>query len=97
MIDVNTFLLMLLYVLGSILLVCLIVFSIKLISTINRVNGILDEVDNKISKLDKAFNIIDVVTDNMALISDKLVEGISNFIRRLFVKNKDRKESVIDE
>ena len=55
MVDINTFLMMILYILGSILLVCLIVFVIKLISTLNRVNGILDDVDNKMAKLDKAF------------------------------------------
>lgn len=92
MVDINTFLLMLLYMLGAILLVCLIIFVIKSISTINRVNGILDNVDNKIAKLDKAFNIVDAITDNMALISDKLVDGVSSLIRRLFNKKKIRKE-----
>ena len=77
---------MLLYILGAILLVCLIVLVIRFISTVNRVNEILDNVDNKIAKLDKAFNIVDVITDNMALISDKLVDGVSNLIRRLFNK-----------
>lgn len=88
MIDVNTFLLMLLYVLGAILLVTLIVLCIKLISTVNRVNGILDEVDNKIAKLDKALRIVDVVTDNMAMLSDKLVDGITGVIRKLFNRKK---------
>ena len=74
MVDVNTFMLMMLYVLGAILLVCLIVFVIKLISTINRVNGILDNVDNKISKLDNIFKIVDTMTDSLALFSDKLVD-----------------------
>ena len=96
MIDVNTFLLMLLYVLGAILLVCLIVFVIKLISTVTRVNGILDDVDNKIAKLDKAFNLVDTVTDGLALVSDKLVDVVSNLIRKLFNRNKNKKEEVID-
>ena len=88
MIDVNTFLLMMLYVLGSILLVTLIVLVIKLISTVNRVNGILDEVDNKIAKLDKALRIVDVVTDNMAMLSDKLVDGVTNMIRKVLGRKK---------
>lgn len=97
MVDINTFLLMLLYILGATLIVCLIILSIKLINTITRVNNILDDVDNKIAKLDKAFNIIDVVTDNMALISDKLVDGISNLIRKMFNKKKIGKEDEINE
>ena len=92
MVDINTFLMMILYILGSILLVCLIVFVIKLISTLNRVNGILDDVDNKMAKLDKAFRIVDVVTDNMAMVSDKLVDGISGFIRKIFNKKLNGKD-----
>ena len=78
-------------------MVCLIIFSIRLISTLKRVNGILDDVDNKIAKLDKAFNLIDVVTDNMALISDKIVDGVSGLIRKLFNKKKIGKEEDINE
>ena len=92
MVDINTFLMMILYILGSILLVCLIVFVIKLISTLNRVNGILDDVDNKMAKLDKAFRIVDVVTDNMAMVSDRLVDGISGFIRKIFNKKLNVKD-----
>ena len=92
MVDINTFLMMIMYILGSILLVCLIVFVIKLISTLNRVNGILDDVDNKMAKLDKAFRIVDVVTDNMAMVSDKLVDGISGFIRKIFNKKLNGKD-----
>lgn len=97
MVDINTFLLMLVYLLCSVLLVCLIVLTIKLVSTINRFNGILDEVDNKIAKLDKAFNIVDVVTDNMALISDKLVDVISGLIRKIFNKKRIGKEDELNE
>ena len=42
------------------------------------------------------FRLADIVTDNMALISDKLVDGISDFIRNIFNKRK-RKEESIDE
>jgi len=92
MVDVNTFLLMLVYTLCAVLLVFLIVLVIKLINTINRVNGVIDEVNTKIAKIDRAFQIVDVVTDNMALISDKLVDGMSNLIRKIFYKNKNGKE-----
>ena len=97
MIDVNTFLLMLVYMLCAVLLVCLIVFTIKLISTLNKVNGIIDDVDKKIAKLDKAFNLVDIITDNMALVSDKIVDGISGIIRKVFNKKKIGKEEDINE
>lgn len=97
MVDINTFFLMLLYILGTILLVCLIVLVIRFISTVKRINGILDNVDNKIAKLDKAFNIVDIITDNMALISDKLVDGVSSLIRRLFSKKQIEREDENNE
>ena len=61
---------------------------IKSISTINRVNIILDNVDNKMIKLDKAFNLIDAITDNMALITDTVIDSTTRFIRKFFPKGK---------
>lgn len=97
MIDVSTFLMILLYMLGAVLLVALIVLVIKLINTVNRVNGLMDEISMKITKFDKAFRIVDILTDNMALISDKLVDGMSYMIRKIFYKKDKGKEEDIDE
>ena len=92
MVDVNSFLIMITFALCIVLLVFLIILVTKLISTVDRVNGILNEVDNKIAKIDRALRIVDVVTDNMALFSDKLVDVLSNVIRKLFYKKKNGKE-----
>lgn len=97
MINANTFLLILLGILCSILLVILIILSIKLIYTVDRVNKVMDEVNIRISKFDKAFNIVDIITDNMALVSDKLVDGISGLIRKIITKKEKRKEEEINE
>ena len=97
MVDINTFLLMLLYIFGSVLLVTLIVLVVKLIGTVNRLNGLMDELESKIRKLDGVFRVVDTVTDNMALISDKIVDGASNLIRRFFYKKDKRKEDEIHE
>ena len=95
MIDANAFFLMLLCILGSILIVALIVLVVKLIFTVDRVNKMLDDVEVKVSKLDKMFDIVDVITDNMSLLSDKIVDTISNLIRKLF--NKNGKEEITNE
>ena len=95
MIDANAFFLMLLCILGSILIVALIVLVMKLIFTVDRVNKMLDDVEVKVSKLDKMFDIVDVITDNMSLLSDKIVDTISNLIRKLF--NRNGKEEITDE
>ena len=99
MIDVNTFLLMMLYILGSILLVVLIVLGIKLIITINKIDTMVDDINGKVSKFNGVFQIIDVTTDKLALISDKIVDGLSFMLRKLFAKkdNTKGKEEDIDE
>lgn len=95
MIDATTFLTIILCLLGSILLVTLIILVVKLINTITRVNNMLDEVDKRVEKFDRIFRVADIITDNMALVSDKVVDGISDFIRNIF--RKKRKEEIIDE
>ena len=35
-----------------------------------------------------------IITDNMALVSDKLVDGISGLIRNLFSRKKGKEESI---
>jgi len=96
MIDTEVFMNIILSSLGSILLIALIILTIKLIGVADKFNKILDEVNNKVSKFDNLFNIIDIVTDNMALISDKLVDGISNLIKKLFNKKNERKDEELD-
>ena len=97
MIDVTTFLLMLLYTFGSILLITLIVLVVKMIHTVDRVNGLIDELNLKINKLDHAFRVVDLVTDNMALLSDKIVDGLSAMIRKIFYKKEIKKGDEVDE
>ena len=97
MIDAEVFMNIMLSSLGSILLISLIILSVKLINIADKFNKMLDEVNNKVAKFDNLFNIIDIVTDNMALISDKIVDGISNLIKKVFVKKDERKEEYVDE
>ena len=96
MIDATTFLTIILCLLGSVLIVALIVLVIKLINTVTRVNNLLDELDKKVEKFDHVFRFADIITDNMALVSDKLVDTISDFIRNVFSRKK-RKEEIEDE
>jgi len=96
MIDVNTFLLMMLYILGSILLVVLIVLGIKLIITINKIDAIVDDINGKVSKLNGLFQIIDVTTDKLTLVGDKLVDGLSFLVKKVFVRNKNNGKEVED-
>ena len=97
MIDINSFLIMVICILSSILLVVLIVLGIKLINTITRVDNIMTEVEVRIRKFDKLFNMVDVVTDSMALVSDKVADSIVFCINKLFMKKNKREGGDINE
>ncbi len=92
MIDINSFFMILIYILGSILLVVLIVLGIKLINTVTKIDKLLDETHSKIKSLDRMFNVVDVITDSMAIISDKIVDAICYWIKKIFIKEKGKEE-----
>ncbi len=96
-VDINSFLLMILYILGSVLLVVLILLGIKLINTITKVDNIVSDVEDKVGKVNKLLSIVDVVTDSMAVISDKIVDGISNVVKKVLVKEKRKGDGKKDE
>ena len=86
MTDVLT---IILYVLGSILLVVLIVLGIKLIITMNKIENVVDDINNKVKTLNGFFSIIDMTTDKLALLSDKFVDTVTSLIKRIFKRKED--------
>ena len=83
------FLPILLYVLGSILLVVLIILGIKLIITMNKIEIVVDDITKKIKSLDGLFSIIDMTTDKLAMLSDRVVDTVSLFIKKVFRRKED--------
>lgn len=94
--SVNDVLPVVLYILGSILLVVLIILGVKLINTLNKIEDVVDDISKKANSLNGLFSIIDNTTDKLALLSNKMVDGIAFIIKRLF-KPKKRKEDEINE
>lgn len=82
----------LLYVLGSILLVILIILGIKLIKTVDKVNLLMDDVQGKVKSLDGLFSVIDYATDKISLLGDKISDGITAIVKKLFVRKKKESE-----
>ena len=96
--TLNEVLPIILYILGSILLGILIVLGIKLITVMNKMEKVVDDINTKVSSLNGVFSIIDATTDKLALLSDRMVDGISLIIRKLFAKkNKKNKEKETDD
>lgn len=91
------FLEIMLYVLGSILLGTLIVLTVKLIKSIDRVNTLLDSVEQKMKTVDQVFEVVDRVADSFAIVSDKVVDFIAGGLVKLFSRKskKTKKEEEI--
>ena len=81
-----------LYLLGSILLIVLIILGIKLIITMNKVEKVVDDINKKVNTLNGFFGLIDATTDKLAMISDKVINNISMFIRRIFTRKKGKED-----
>lgn len=90
-IDLNEVFPVILYLLGSILLVALIILVIKAIKTLAKVNNVVDDINNKSRKLDGLFDVIDNTTDMISDVSDKFVGFIANGFTALVNKVKSKK------
>ena len=82
-----------LYVLGSILLVVLIILGIKMIITMNKIEDVVDDISKKVKTLDGFFAMIDFTTDKLAMLSDRFVDSVSSLIKRLFRRKEEEKDN----
>ena len=79
--TLDVFLPMLLYMFGIILL--------KLIQMLNKVDRLVDNIEQKVNTLNGAFSLIDKATDKIAMLSDTLVTAVSKAAHKVFNrKNK---------
>jgi len=78
-----------LYLLGTVLLIVLIILGVKLIYTVNKANQILDDAYNKTKSLNGFFNAIDSITDTLSNLSDSIVSNVTGIIGKIF--NRKRK------
>ena len=90
-------LLIILYLLGSILLVVLIILGIKLINTMNKIQNVVDDINKKVDSFDGLFSIIDNTTDKLALLSDKMLDGVTFLLKKIFKPRKRKEEDDLDE
>ena len=86
------FLEILVYVLGTILLLTLIILTVKLILSVDRINAILDDVEDKMKTVDEVFSVIDRITDSFSTISDRIVDSLASIVSKLFTTKKRRKK-----
>ena len=92
-----SFLPIIIYILLIILLIIGIILGIKSIITINKVEKVVDDVNEKVESLNGLFQIVDFTTDKLVSITDKVVDGISALASKLFFKKKKNKEEEKDD
>lgn len=74
--------------LTSILVIILIVLAIKLIDTVDKVNALADDVTKKVNSLNGFFSVVDLVTDKVALVSDKFIDLVSGLFTKILGNKK---------
>ena len=88
------------YILLIVLIILLIVISVKVIKAMDTVQGIVDDVDDKVQSLNGFFHIIDTATDKIALISDRMIDIITGILHKVFKpkrKSKKKEEELENE
>ena len=91
------FLPIIIYILLIIILIIGIILSIKLLMTLNKVDKVVEDINNKVQTLNGFFHIIDYTTDKIALTTDKITEGLISFFSKIFKKRKIKKIEKEDE
>lgn len=89
---VNEIFPVILYFLGSILLISLIVLTIKVIKTVKKVDAVVEDINTKSRKLNGVFDFVDNTTDALSIISDKLVGIVMSGIFGLFSRRKKKED-----
>ena len=99
MIDVlNTYLPIFIYILLCILIVLLIIICFKAIKTMNKVEEITKDVEDKVKSLNGVFNIVDSVTDKLSALTEVISDSIILFVKGIFQrKNNKKKEKLRKE
>lgn len=84
------FLVIMLAVLGIILLGALIVLIVRLNVTLTKMDALIDDVQNKMNTVNKAFEVVDKVSNSISLVNDRMVEAIVSIIAKLFHSRKKK-------
>ena len=86
------FLPIVIYFLLIIFLIIGIILGIKLIITLDKVEKVVEDVNDKVQTLNGFFHIIDYTTDKIAFATDKVVDTIASVFNKLLFSKKNKKE-----
>lgn len=88
--TINEVLPVILYILGSVLLVALIILTVQLIITTHKIDKIVDNITVKVKTLDELFNILGNITGKFTAVTDRIVDSIALLIEKVFKRKGDK-------
>ena len=91
----NVFLPIVLYLVAIVLIVVFIIVGIKLINVLDKVDRVVDNVEDKINSFNGALAVMTKTADGIASISDSVINSVSLGVSRLvnvFHRRKKKKE-----
>ncbi len=86
-----------LYFLGAVLLVVIIILITKLISTVDKVNILLDDIEEKSQSLNGLFDAIGRVGDTLSAANNRITGFIAGVASKLFKQKKKRKKDIEED
>ena len=86
------FLPIIIYILLIVLISFCIYFIVRAIKIADRVDLLLEDVQNKVSSLNTFFKVINFTTDKINAISERVIDTVMSFVGRLFHKRKEKSE-----
>jgi len=93
----NEVLPIILYFLGAVLLIVVIILVTRLISTVDKVNILLDDVEEKSQSLNGLFDAIGKVGDTLSAANNRLTGFIAGVASKMFKEKRKKKKKVEEE
>jgi len=88
--TINEVLPVILYILGSVLLIALTVLTIQLIITTHKIDKVVDNITVKVHTLDELFNVIGNITGKVSSVTDRVIDSIALLIEKIFKRKGDK-------
>ena len=88
----NLILPVLLYITGIILLIVLIILGLRLIQVLNKVDRVIDNIEEKVNSFNNVFDVVSKATDSLALIGESFVGSLIGFVSKIFSKKFKNEE-----
>jgi len=86
-----------LYFLGAVLLVVVIILITKIISTVDKVNVLLDDIEEKSQSLNGLFDAIGKVGDTLSAANNRITGLIAGVVSKMFKGKRKKKKDVEEE